>query len=89
MTDTVELDQLSNDITSQGTLIGRHEEMHHGLMEGVRDVAEHHHPALDALREQFRGLPTRQPTMTVTSQPFSYPAVSIAVTPVSQETQLR
>lgn len=66
----------------------RHEELLHVLMEGFQDVAECHDLALDALWEQFRGLPTRQPTMTVTSQPVSNPAGSSAITPVSREPRL-
>ena len=74
MTDPADLDQLCNAISSQGALIGRHEELLCGLMEGVQDVAESHNLALNALREQFHGMPTRQPTTTVTSQPLSNPA---------------
>ena len=88
MTDPADLDQLCNAICFQGALIGRHEEMLHGLMEGCQDLIEHHDLALDALREHFRGLPTRQPTITVTSQPLSNPAGSSPVTPVSREPRL-
>ena len=50
-------------------------------MEGFQAVAERHDLALDALREQFCGLPTRQSTMTVTFQSLSNPAGSSVVTP--------
>ncbi|XP_045552233.1 formin-2 [Salmo salar] len=78
-----DLEQLRNAIFSQGALIGSHKELLRGLMEGFQDVAEHHDLALEALREQYRGLPTRQHTTTVTSQPLSNPAGSSAVTPPS------
>jgi hypothetical protein len=54
-------------------------------MEGFKAVDERHDLALDALREQFRELPTRQPTMTVTSLPLCNPAGSSGVTTVSQD----
>ena len=85
MTDPADLDQLRNAISSQGAIIGRHKELLRGLMEGFQDVAESHDLALDALREQFRGVPTRQPTMTVTSHPLSNPADCSAIIPVSLE----
>ena len=88
MTDPADLDQLRNAISSQGATIGRHEKLLHGLMEGFQDVAKRHDLALDALREQFRGLLTRQSTTTVTSQPLSNRAGSSAVTPVSREPRL-
>lgn len=83
MTDPAHLDQLRNAISSQGDIIGRHEDMLRGLMEGFQDVAECHDLALGALREQFRGLPTRQPNTTVTSQILSNRAGSSTITPIS------
>jgi hypothetical protein len=88
MTGPADLDQLPNAVSSQGATIGRHENLLHGLMEGFQAVVERHDLALDALREQFCGLPTRQPTMTVTSQPLYNSAGSSTVTPVSREPHL-
>ena len=84
MTDPADLDQLRNTISSQGATIGSYEEILRGLMEGFQDVAERPDLTLDTLWEQFCGLPTRQATMTVTSQPLCNPAGSSAVTPVSR-----
>jgi hypothetical protein len=66
MTDPEDLDQLRNAISSQGTTIGRHEELLRGLTEGFQAVAERHDLALDTLREQFCGLATMQLTTMVT-----------------------
>ena len=71
MTDPADLDQLCNAISSQEVTIDRHEYLLCGLMEGFQDVAERHDLELDALWEQFRGLSTVHPTMTVTSQSLS------------------
>ena len=54
------------------------------MMEGFQATAECHHQALDILRDQVRGLPIRQPTTMVTSQPLFNPAGSSAVTLVSR-----
>ena len=85
MTDPADLDQLCNAISSQGALIGRHQELLLGLVEGFHDVAKRHYLAFDAMLHQLCGLPTWQPTTMVTSQPLSNPAGSSAVTSVSQE----
>ena len=85
MTEPTDVDQIPNALASQEAIIGRHEELLRGLMEGFQTMAERHDQALDTLREQFRGLSTRQPTPTVTSQPLSNPVGSSAVTPVSRE----
>jgi hypothetical protein len=83
MTDPADLDQLCNTISSQGALIGRHQVLLLGLVEGFHDVAERHYLAFDAMRDQFRGLPTWQPTTMVTSQPLSNPVGGSVVTSVS------
>ena len=87
MTDPADLDQLRNAI-SQGATVGRHEESLHGLMEGFQAVAQLQDQALEALREQSRGLPTKHPTMTVTSQPLCNTAGSSAVTLASRKPRL-
>jgi hypothetical protein len=57
-------------------------------MEGFQVMADRHDQALDILKEKVCGLPTWQPTTTITSQPLSNPDGRCGVTLVSRERRL-